>query len=202
MSDAAANPIGTADAETEEWKLPSTRKVGMASLILAESALFAIFVAAYLYYIGKSLSGPFPKDVLELPILATIFLLSSSGTILLAEKAWKKQSHSGFRLWWGVTILLGAAFIGMTALEWYGLIFRDGLTIGTNLFGSTFYPLVGLHATHVLIGLFLLGLVLGFSLFGCLKPEHGERLEMVSWYWHFVDAVWVVVFLVVYVIGM
>ncbi len=203
MSDIDAQRINIPDPTVDEaeWRLPSTRKVGMISLILAESALFAIFVVAYLFYIGKSLSGPMPKDVLELPILATIFLLSSSGTILFAEKAWKAGSIGGFRLWWGITILLGAGFIGMTALEWYTLIYHDGLTIATNLFGSTFFPLVGLHASHVIVGLILLSLIFFFSLGNALKPEHSERIEMISWYWHFVDAIWIIVFTVVYVIG-
>jgi len=87
------------------------------------------------------------------------------------------------------------------ALEWYHLIYHDGLTIRTNLFGSTFYSLVGLHATHVIVGLFMLALALIFSLRGAVTSKHTERLEVLSLYWHFVDSVWVVVFLVVYVLG-
>jgi cytochrome c oxidase subunit 3/cytochrome o ubiquinol oxidase subunit 3 len=76
-----------------------------------------------------------------------------------------------------------------------------GLTIGTNLFGTTYYPLVGLHASHVIIGLSMLSLCCLLAWSGALRPVHGERVELVSWYWHFVDAVWVVVFTVVYVVG-
>jgi cytochrome c oxidase subunit 3/cytochrome o ubiquinol oxidase subunit 3 len=187
--------------ESAEWQLPSRRKVAVACLILTESAMFSIFVVAYLYYIGKSLVGPYPKEVLEIPIFSTICLLSSSITIVLAERAFHKDSAAGFRLWWFVTIALGVIFLVATALEWKHLIVNEHLTISTNVFGTTFYSLVGLHASHVIVGLILLLLVLTFSLSGKVRKADGERLQMVSWYWHFVDAVWVVVFTVVYIIG-
>ena len=98
-------------------------------------------------------------------------------------------------------MILGGIFIASTAREWYELIYHDGLTIQTNLFGTTFYSLVGLHATHVVVGLIMLSLALGFSLSGAMSSKHSEKLEVLSLYWHFVDAVWVVVFLVVYVLG-
>ena len=191
----------TLSAESYEWTLPSRRKVAVICLICTEAALFTIFVVAYLFYIGKSLIGPYPAEELEMPIGATICLLSSSVTIVLSERALRREYGTGFHLWWLVTILLGAAFLGSTAFEWRRLIFQDRLTISTNLFGTTFYSVVGLHATHVIIGLILLTLVLVLSLRGAVKPAHAEHIEMISWYWHFVDAVWVVVFSVVYVIG-
>jgi cytochrome c oxidase subunit 3 len=191
----------TLPAESGEWSLPSRRKVGVIGLILTESALFTIFVTAYLFYIGKSLSGPYPKDVLDLPILATICLLSSSVTVVLAERAFRRGHNGGFRLWWLITILLAAAFLSSTAVEWRRLIFRDHLTISTNLFGTTFYSLVGLHASHVIVGLILLMLVLILSLRGYVTRTHAEHVEMLSWYWHFVDGIWIIVFTVVYIIG-
>jgi cytochrome c oxidase subunit 3/cytochrome o ubiquinol oxidase subunit 3 len=184
-----------------EWKLPSSRKVAIICLILTETGLFSIFVAAYLFYLGKSLTGPYPRDVLELPVLSTICLLSSSVTIMFAERAFNRDRVGLFKLWWLLTIVLAAIFLTSTALEWHRLIYQKGLTISTNLFGTTFYSLVGLHATHVIVGLCLLLLVFIFSLRGYVTRMQRERLEMVSWYWHFVDAVWVVVFTVVYVIG-
>ena len=191
----------TLHAEFPEWSLPSRRKVGIIGLILTESALFTIFVTAYLFYIGKSLTGPYPKDVLELPILATICLLSSSLTVALAERAFRREDNAKFRLWLLVTILLGLEFLASIAFEWYRLIFRHHLTISTNLFGTTFYSLVGLHASHVIVGLTLLVLVLILSLRGYVKQTHAEHIEMLSWYWHFVDGIWVIVFTVVYIIG-
>jgi len=183
------------------WHLPYRGRVGMACMIVAESSLFTIFVVAYLYYIGKSLSGPYPRDVLDLPVLATVALLSSSITITLAVRALRGGQGGAFNAWWFATIALGAFFLGATAIEWDRLIYDHNLTIWTNLFGTTYYTLVGFHAGHVTVGLLLLTLVLVFSLRGVLPSTQVERVEVLSWYWHFVDAVWVMVFTVVYVIG-
>jgi cytochrome c oxidase subunit 3/cytochrome o ubiquinol oxidase subunit 3 len=187
--------------ETSEWKLQSSRKVAIICLILTETGLFSIFVAGYIFYLGKSLTGPTPRDVLELPILSTICLLSSSVTIVLAEKAFNRDRVGLFKLFWLATIVLAGLFLTMTVAEWRTLIYQKGLTISTNLFGTTFYSLVGLHASHVIVGMCLLLLVLIFSLRGFVTIMHRERLKMISWYWHFVDAVWIVVFTIVYVIG-
>jgi cytochrome c oxidase subunit 3 len=176
-------------------------RVGMIGLIVAEASLFAVFVVAYLFYIGKSVNGPYPKDVLELPIFNTVCLLSSSVTIAFALRALRSGDARRSGVWFLVTIVLGAVFLGGTAREWYRLIVGHGLTIGTNLFGTTFYSLVGLHASHVTIGLVVLALLTVFAFSGALRGEHVERAEIASWYWHFVDGVWVVVFTVVYVIG-
>ena len=188
-------------APSEDWVLPYHGTVAMLALIVAETAIFSIFVVAYVYYIGKSTSGPTPRQVLELPIFNTVCLLSSSLTMWISERGLKRGAIGSFSLWWAITFLLGAIFLGGTALEWKKLIYHDGLTISTNLFGTTFYSLVGLHASHVIIGLTMLLIVLIFALTGKLKSEHIKQVETLSLYWHFVDAVWVVVFTVVYVIG-
>jgi cytochrome c oxidase subunit 3 len=185
----------------EDWVLPYHGTVAMLALIVAETAIFGIFVVAYIYYIGKSVSGPYPRQVLDLPIFNTVCLLSSSFTIWIAERALKRGAMGAFGLWWALTVILGAIFLGGTALEWHKLIYHDGLTISTNLFGTTFYSLVGLHASHVIVGLAMLSIVLIFSLTGKLKSEHSKQLEVLSLYWHFVDGVWVVVFTVVYIVG-
>lgn len=190
------------NAEVEApWTLPHRGTIGMACLILAEAAIFIIFVVAYIFYIGKSLSGPTPAQVLELPISGTICLLSSSITVHFAVSALQKKNLRGCTFGLAGTVLLGAIFLVTTAREWYHLIHDEGLTIQTNLFGTTYYSLVGLHAVHVIVGLILLSLALAFSLAGRVKEEHAEKLEVLSLYWHFVDAVWVVVLLVVYVLG-
>ena len=180
---------------------PDRGKVGMACLILAESALFVIFVVAYIYYIGRSLSGPTPREVLTLPIPATICLLSSSWTVHRATSALRRGTGIGAGLWLMATMLLGVIFLGFTAWEWFGLIAHKHLTIKTNLFGTTFYSLVGLHATHGTVGLLLLSVAAFLCLFTDLRAKDTTRLEVLSYYWHFVDAVWVVVFSVVYVFG-
>jgi cytochrome c oxidase subunit 3/cytochrome o ubiquinol oxidase subunit 3 len=193
----ARNTMSNSDA----WELPSRGRVGMFALIAAESAIFVIFVVAYIFYIGKSLTGPMPKDVLKVPVLYTICLLSSSLTIHMAVKAVRRGKIAGFRNWWFGTIALGATFLFGTAREWYRLIYEAGLTISTNLFGTTYYSLVGLHGFHVTVGLILLAVVGAFTVPGKVTREHTYRLDVLSLYWHFVDAVWVVVFTVVYVVG-
>jgi cytochrome c oxidase subunit 3 len=199
MTTTSAIPI---DGSIETpWTLPYRGTVGMACLILAESAIFIIFVVAYIYYIGKSLSGPTPAQVLELPIFGTICLLSSSITVHFAVSALRKENLQSFLLNLGGTVLLGSIFLLTTAREWYRLIHDEGLTLQTNLFGTTYYSLVGLHATHVVVGLIMLSITLFLSLRGLVKEEHAEKFEVLSLYWHFVDAVWIVVFTVVYVIG-
>lgn len=185
----------------DSWRLPSRGVVGITCLIVAEAAIFIIFVVAYIYYLGKSLNGPTPHDVLKLPILTTVCLLSSSLTVHFAVAALYRGKRSLCSLWLGATVLLGTIFLAGTAREWYQLIYHEGLTIQTNLFGTTFYSLVGLHATHVVIGLFMLSVALLFSLRGQVSSKDADRLEVLSLYWHFVDAVWVIVFLVVYVLG-
>lgn len=194
----AASPIPA--AYPGEWRTPSRGRVAMFALIIGESALFTIFVVAYVFYIGKSLSGPTPQ-ILEVPVFSTICLLSSSLTILLAERALGRNRIGVFALWLGGTIALGLTFLGGTAIEWHKLIYHDGLKINTNLFGTTYYSLVGLHATHVVIGLMMLTIVFLFTLGRKIGEQHSERIAVLAMYWHFVDTVWVVVFTVVYIVG-
>ena len=183
------------------WRLPSRGRVGMFCLIAGEAAIFTIFVVAYIYYIGKSLSGPMPREVLEIPIITTICLLSSSLTIHFAVRALKRGNISSFRIFWFITLALGAIFLIGTARDWHHLIYDRGLTISTNLFGTTYYSLVGLHAFHVTAGLVGLTLVMLLSVAGKVHQENAEPVDVFSLYWHFVDVVWVVVFTVVYLIG-
>ncbi|HXZ81722.1 MAG TPA: cytochrome c oxidase subunit 3 [Terriglobales bacterium] len=194
--------VTTAFPETPAtWRLPDRGKVAMASLIIAESAIFTIFVVAYLFYLGKSLTGPTPREVLETPIFYTICLLSSSLTIHLAAKFLARGIGFAFLGLWLLTITLGGLFLYGTAHEWHRLIYEHGLTISTNLFGTTYYSLVGLHAFHVTVGLIMLLIVAVFGFAGRVGIKQSGRVEVLSMYWHFVDAVWVVVFTVVYVVG-
>jgi cytochrome c oxidase subunit 3/cytochrome o ubiquinol oxidase subunit 3 len=197
MSAATTSFSNTATASD----LPSRGKVAMAGLIVAESAIFTIFVVAYLFYLGKSTTGPTPSEVLETPIFYTICLLSSSLTIHFAAKSLERSQTKVFLGLWLLTIALGGLFLYGTAEEWHRLIYEHGLTISTNLFGTTYYSLVGLHAFHVTVGLIMMLVV---AILGCIgrvgKSELG-RVGVLSMYWHFVDAVWIVVFTVVYVLG-
>jgi cytochrome c oxidase subunit 3/cytochrome o ubiquinol oxidase subunit 3 len=185
----------------QTWRLPQRGTVAMAGLIIAESAIFTIFVVAYLFYLGKSLSGPTPREVLETPIFYSICLLSSSITVHVAGKALERGRSLAFLIWWSLTFVLGALFLFGTGQEWRRLIYEHGLTISTNLFGTTYYSLVGLHAFHLTAGLIMLAIVLVFGLAGRLGQDQSARVGVLSMYWHFVDAVWIVVFTVVYIIG-
>src|SRR5262252_5778724 len=185
----------------QPWSLPYRGKVAMAGLIIAESAIFTIFVIAYLFYVGKSLTGPTPREVLETPIFYTICLLSSSLPIHYAGKFLQRGDRGPFLSLWSLTILLGGLFLFGTGREWHRLIYEHGLTISTNLFGTTYYSLVGLHAFHVTAGLIMLTVVLIFGLAGRVGEDQFRRVDVLALYWHFVDAVWVVVFTVVYIVG-
>jgi cytochrome c oxidase subunit 3 len=183
------------------WHLPYRGKVAMAGLIIAESAIFTIFVVAYLFYLGKSATGPTPREVLETPIFNTICLLSSSLTIHLAAKSLERDYRRLFLGFWLLTIALGGLFLYGTAQEWHRLIYKHGLTISSNLFGTTYYSLVGLHAFHVTAGLIMLSVVAIFGFAGRIRVSQSDRVAVLSMYWHFVDSVWVVVFTVVYILG-
>jgi len=190
-----------ATAIEPEWKLPNKGDIGMYSLIVGESSIFTIFVVAYIFYIGKSLTGPTPREALEVPVFPTICLLSSSVTMHAAISALRKANLAAFRLLWFATFALGLIFLIETGREWHHLIYEKGLTISTNLFGTTYYSLVGLHAFHVTVGLIALCLVLLLSLAGKVTEEYAKQVDVLAIYWHFVDAVWVVVFTVVYIVG-
>jgi len=183
-----------------DWVLPSRGRVGMFSLFASEAAIFVIFIVAYLFYAGKSVSGP-TASVLHAPVLMTVCLLSSSWTIHRAVSALRRGDSGSFARFWLATIVLGAIFLGGTALEWRHLIRDEGLTIHTNLLGTTYYSLVGLHAFHVTVGLIALAAVALLTAGGQVKQEHAARVDLLSLYWHFVDVVWIGVFLVVYVVG-
>jgi len=197
MSTATTSFANTAAAR----HLPPRGKVAMAGLIIAETAIFTIFVVAYLFYLGKSLTGPSPREVLEAPIFYTICLLSSSLTIHFAAKFLARGIRFAFLGLWLVTIVLGGLFLYGTGQEWHRLIYEHGLTISTNLFGTTYYSLVGLHAFHVTAGLVMLVTVAVLGVCGRVGVKQLVHIEVLSMYWHFVDAVWVVVFTVVYVLG-
>src|SRR5271163_1944887 len=160
------------------WKLPYRGRVGMACLIIAESAIFTIFVVAYLFYVGKSLTGPTPREVLETPIFYTICLLYSSLTIHFAGKLLERGRRGAFLTFWLLTVILGGLFLYGTGQEWRRLIYEHGLTISTNLFGTTYYSLVGLHAFHVTAGLIMLSVVAIFGFIGRMGVSQSGRVAV------------------------
>jgi cytochrome c oxidase subunit 3/cytochrome o ubiquinol oxidase subunit 3 len=186
---------------TAAWTLPYRGKVGMACLIFAESAIFTIFVVAYLFYAReKSHRADSPRSPGNAHLFHRLFIVEQSDDPLCG-KILERGRRGAFLLLWLLTIVLGALFLYGTGQEWHRLIYEHGLTISTNLFGTTYYSLVGLHASHVTAGLIMLIIVLFFGLAGRVGPEQSARVDVLSLYWHFVDAVWVVVFTVVYVLG-
>lgn len=193
--------MSSAQAVSEFAVRDDRGRAGMLLLILGEISFFAIFLVAYLFYIGKSLNGPYPADVLDFPIFGTICLLSSSFTIVIAARELGRGEVGRFAAALLVTVALGAAFLGFTGVEWQRLIFQEGLTIRTNLFGTTYFSLVGFHAAHVTLGVGIMSLILGLAALGHVSAEHSERVEIFSWYWHFVDVVWIAVLTVVYIVG-
>jgi len=176
---------------------------GMISFLISEVALFGTLIVTYIFYIGRDTEGPTPAKALSLSLVVwtTACLLASSATVHMAEKRLEKGDRGGFMLWWLGTIVLGAVFLVGTAFEWHDLIYRQGLTIGRNLFGTTYYTLVGLHAFHVTGGVTIMLIVFALFLGRLVTSANRAGVGLVSWYWHFVDAVWVVVFTVVYLLG-
>ena len=187
---------------TVETNLGATRW-GMISFLVSEAAFFATLIVAYVTFLGKDEVGPTPSQALSLPLVlcTTLFLLSSSVTIHFAERRLRIGDQLNFRLLWTATILLGAAFLLGTAYEWRELVTRHHLTISRNLFGTTYYTLVGFHGLHVTAGVIVMMIMLGLVLGRQITTRNPVSIEMVSWYWHFVDGVWLVVFTVVYLAG-
>jgi cytochrome c oxidase subunit 3/cytochrome o ubiquinol oxidase subunit 3 len=173
---------------------------GMISFLVSEVAFFSTLIVVYLSYLGRDTVGPTPAEALSLPLVVctTLCLLSSSVTIHLAGQASRLGTPARFSQFWAATIALGVFFLLGTAYEWRELIVRHHLTISRNLFGTTYYTLVGFHGLHVTAGVVVMLVVLGLAL---VRRANPLGVELVSWYWHFVDAVWVVVFTVVYVFG-
>ncbi|HEY7424090.1 MAG TPA: heme-copper oxidase subunit III [Gemmataceae bacterium] len=176
---------------------------GMVSFLVSEVALFGTLIVTYVFYLGRDTVGPTPAEALSLSLVVctTACLLASSATVHMAERTLERGSQGGFILWWLATIVLGLVFLGGTAFEWRDLIYRHHLTINRNLFGTTYYTLVGLHALHVTGGVTIMLIVLGLALGRQVTSANRAGVGLVSWYWHFVDAVWIVVFTVVYLVG-
>jgi cytochrome c oxidase subunit 3 len=194
---------GSAISGSRELAAPAVladpHQVGMLAFLVSEAAFFATLLVTYVVFLGQDTSGPTPAEVLSLPlaVLGTLLLVGSSATVHAAEHAWHKQDRLHFANWWLATIALGAGFLAVTAYEWQGLIYRDGLTISRNLFGTTYFTLVGFHALHVTVGLLLMLLVWRAT----WRLPQSVAVTLVAWYWHFVDGVWLVVFAVVYWLG-
>ncbi len=180
-----------------------TIRWGMICFLASESAFFATLIVAYLTFLGKDTVAPTPAAALSLPlVLCTTFLLvASSVTIHFAGKKLWAGDQPAFRLLWVATIILGMAFLLGTGYEWRELMIKHDLTISRNLFGTTYYTLVGFHGLHVTAGVTVMLIILALALGRPVNGGNRLGVEMVSWYWHFVDGVWLIVFTVVYLVG-
>jgi cytochrome c oxidase subunit III len=196
-----ADRISPGPVEAGTW---SPAKAGMLAFLASEAAFFGTLIMAYVFFLRQTTHGePNPSQVFRLPLVlaASACLFSSSATIHVAQNALRRGSRQAFLGWWGLTIALGVLFLLGTMLEWRELIGRWGLTVSRNLFGTTYFTLVGFHALHVSIGVIVLSIVFGLAWSRQLTARNETGVEVVSWYWHFVDGVWVVVFSLVYVVG-
>ena len=178
------------------------RKLAMWLFLASECMFFGSLIATYLVYQGQSLVGPYPRGSLDIPLttISTFVLLMSSLAMVLAVSASQRRDMKGTRIWLAVTAAMGLVFLGFQAYE-YNHFINAGLTLSVNLFGSSFYVMTGFHGVHVLIGVVWLISLLAHT----LRPVDPERraldIEIAGLYWHFVDIVWIVIFTVVYLLG-
>jgi heme/copper-type cytochrome/quinol oxidase subunit 3 len=177
------------------------RKLGMWAFLGSECLFFGALISTYLLYRGRSVQGPFPDQVYDIPYtsVSSFVLLMSSLTMVLALNAIQRGDHRRLRAWLLATALLGITFVGGQVFE-FTVFVREGLTITRNLFGSSFFVLTGFHGAHVTVGILMLLTLFGQSVAGRLPAERALRVELVGLYWHFVDIVWIVIFTVVYLI--
>ena len=180
--------------------LPST-KLAMWLFLASECLLFGALISTYLLYRGASTEPPYPADIFDIPYtsVSSFVLLASSLTMVLALSAAQRRDTGRMRLWLLTTALLGMTFVGGQVYE-FTSFYHEGLKLGTNLFGTTFYVLTGFHGVHVTLGIIMLLSLVSLSARGKLPQEKAEVVEIAGLYWHFVDVVWIVLFTVVYLI--
>jgi cytochrome c oxidase subunit III len=168
--------------------------------ILSEVMLFGALFAAYFVIRGESPGWPPPGQLerpeLVLPAFNTLLLVSSSVTMQLAVRSARRGSRSRLLRWLGLTLLLGGVFISIQGYEFA----TNGFGLDAGTFGSTFYILTGFHGAHVLAGLALIAVVANRARLGLVSAEHHTAVEAISYYWHFVDLVWIFLFSTLYVL--
>jgi heme/copper-type cytochrome/quinol oxidase subunit 3 len=189
----------------------SNEKLGMWVFLGSECLLFGALIATYLVYKGRSVNGPFPHETIVKGVkvpgvfdisftsVSSFVLLMSSLTMVLALSAIGRGDERRLRIWLIGTAILGSTFLAGQIYEFTAFI-REGLTLKTNLFGSSFYVLTGFHGAHVTIGILMLLALANLSRKGKIPKEKAEVVEIVGLYWHFVDVVWIVIFTVIYLI--
>jgi cytochrome c oxidase subunit 3/cytochrome o ubiquinol oxidase subunit 3 len=202
----AAEPVehdapGADDADHHTATGLTNEKIAMWAFLGSDCLLFGALISTYLLYRGRSVVGPFPKGVYDIPYtsVSSFVLLMSSLTMVLALSAIQRGDHRRLRIWLLTTALLGTVFIGGQVYEFTTFV-RKGLLIRTNLFGSSFFVLTGFHGTHVFFGVLMLMSLFSLSVKGRLPQSRAQTVELVGLYWHFVDVVWILIFTLVYLI--
>jgi heme/copper-type cytochrome/quinol oxidase subunit 3 len=179
----------------------SNNKLAMWVYLGSDCLLFGSLISTYLLLRHRSVGGPTPEDVFDIPFtsVSSFVLLMSSLTMALAVAAITRGDVQRNRAWLATTAMLGGVFIGGQVYE-FTTFYREGLGYTTNIFGSAFYTLTGFHGIHVSVGIVMLMSLLVMSLRGNLGPERSEAVETIGLYWHFVDIVWIIIFTIVYLI--
>ena len=177
------------------------RKLLMWAFLGSDCLFFGSLIATYLLYRGKGLVGPHPADVFNIPFtsVSAFVLLMSSLTMVLALAAIQRGDQRGLKIWLLATALLGSVFLGGQYFE-FTVFIHEGLTLQSNLFGSTFFTLTGFHGLHVTVGVIILMSFYVMALRNRVTPEQHLNIELAGLYWHFVDIVWIVIFTVVYLL--
>ena len=177
------------------------RKLLMWLFLASDCMFFAALIGTYLVYNGRSLVGPYPVEILDIPLttVSTFVLLMSSFLMVLALHAIRLGNIPQFRLWTFGVCFFGAIFLGFQVYEFRHFV-HEGLTLQTNLFGSTFFTLTGTHGVHVTIGVLWLLSLLILSYVRPMTAQDALSVEIAGLYWHFVDIVWIVIFTAIYLV--
>lgn len=177
------------------------RKLLMWLFLASEWLFFGSLIGAYLLYRDKSVTGPYPEDLFDIPFtsVSAFILLMSSVTMVLALAAIQRGDQHGLRIWLFTTAFLGILFVSGQAFE-FTEFNREGLSLSTNLFGTTFFVLTGFHGAHVTVGVLILLSLFVMAQRGRLTQAESLHVELAGLYWHFVDIVWIVIFTLVYLI--
>ena len=201
---AAHAPSAGAPAEQAHgWRsssLPDTKLI-MWIFLASDIMFFGTLIGTYLIYKGRSIVGPYPLDILDIPLttVSTFVLLMSSFLMVIALDALRKDKIAQFRLWTLGVAFFGAIFLGFQVYEFSHFV-DLGLTLDQNLFGTTFFVLTGTHGVHVAIGVLWLVSIVIASYFRPMRAKDATYLEVAGLYWHFVDIVWIVIFTLVYLV--
>ena len=176
-------------------------KVGFWTFIGSECLFFGTLLSTYMVYKGASLEGPYPLEIFDIPLttVSTFVLLMSSLAMVLALDGVQRGNRKLTLIWLGVVIIFGSIFLGFQYYEFTHFV-HEGLTLQQSVFGSTFFVLTGFHGAHVTVGVIWMISLFVMALRGKLPPQKALNVEIAGLYWHFVDIVWIVIFVLVYLI--